>query len=465
MCGIMVPKEFEVLMKIKSLQFKRRFKVEYIHLIVLGYLIAIFAGTLLLVLPMSLQSGRIGNFWDSLFMATSSVCITGLSVVDISLHYSLFGQIVILLMIQVGGIGFMTFIAVFLLFLRRKLDFAKRRILVESMGLLKFSGIAKLVKRILCVTFVYEALGALLLSFSFVPRFGFAQGVYFAIFHSISAFCNAGFDLIGAGSAQSLSSFSTQPFVAVVIGALIVVGGLGFLVWDDLITHRLNFKKYSLHTKLVLTTSAVLVVFGWFAFFLFEYNSSLSGFGLRDKIFVSLFHSISPRTAGFYMVQLTDMSSGGKILTMILMFVGGSSGSTAGGIKTTTLVILLLNFLRTPRATKGVFVFKRKIDDNAIKQASALVTVYFVLLISGMMLLSFAEKVSLGSIVFEVLSALSTAGMSFDNTTMTISLFSRFVIILLMLIGRVGCVAFVFGMMGKKNNPLIDRLCEKVQIG
>jgi len=383
-------------------------------------------------------------------------------------HFSGFGQVLILLMIQIGGIGFMTFVAVFLLLLKRKIDFGKRQLLIESMGLLKLSGITRLVKRIIVVTLICELSGTILLSFSFIPQFGFGQGLYYSLFHSVSAFCNAGIDLFYGnrfGSNNSLEIFSHQPYVLMVFAALIFVGGIGFLVWDDVITNGLHFKKYRLHSKLVLTTTAILILGGWILFFAFEYNQSLREFDLVDKIFISLFHSISPRTAGFGVVRLSHMSSGGQFLTMVLEFIGGSSGSTAGGIKTTTLAVLFLNFLRTPRATKGIYVFNKKIDDNTIKQASALVAVYFILIVGGILSIAMVEDLPLINIVFEVVSSISTTGMSFDGTTLLLSGFSRAIIILLMFVGRIGCIAFIFGMIGKKINPKIDRMPEKIQIG
>ena len=356
-----------------------RKKLTYTQIIVLSFLSIILIGSLLLTLPLSSRSGEWTPFLDAMFTATSATCVTGLVVYDTYTHWSAFGQAIILVLIQIGGLGIMTCIAMLSLILKRRISLSERRLLMQSAGSLQHNGIVILIKQIITGTAIVELCGALLLAIVFCPRMGFTVGLWNAVFHSVSAFCNAGFDLMGRYSAfSSLSGdgLYNNPIVMITLMLLIVIGGIGFLVWNDVIKKRTSFKKYEVHSKIVLTTSALLIGIGFVLFFIFEYKHSLAGMSLGQKLLNALFEAITPRTAGFASVDLNSMSDSGTLLTMILMFIGGSPGSTAGGIKTTTFVVLLLCALNSARRYGSITVFKRKLDQNTVAQASSIATVY-----------------------------------------------------------------------------------------
>lgn len=440
-------------------------KLTYTQTIALGFVVLIFIGALILCLPISSRSGEWTSLLDTLFTATSATCVTGLVLYDTYMQWSIVGQLVILFLIQLGGIGFMTVITMFSIFMKRRIGLHERQLLVQSAGTLKLSGVVRLIKRIVKGCFCLELLGAALLATRFCPQMGFWRGIYNAIFHSISAFCNAGFDIMGKyGEYSSLTSYVGDPIVNMTIIMLIVIGGIGFVVWDDIIKHRWRFCEYTLHSKIVLTVTSLLIGSGWILFYIFETRGVLSTLSGPDKLIAALFHSITPRTAGFNTIDMAGLSEPGSFLTIIFMFIGGSSGSTAGGIKTTTLAVLFLSAFASSRKIRHVRVYKRRIEDNLIREASAFVTVYLATVIAATMLLCALEPFSLKQILFEVVSAIGTVGLTLGITP-SLGAVSKVVIIFLMFIGRVGWLTLAFALAGKHFDPPLERVPEKILIG
>ena len=444
-----------------------RKKLTYTQIIVLSFLSIILIGSLLLTLPLSSRSGEWTPFLDAMFTATSATCVTGLVVYDTYTHWSAFGQEIILVLIQIGGLGIMTCIAMLSLILKRRISLSERRLLMQSAGSLQHNGIVILIKQIITGTAIVELCGALLLAIVFCPRMGFTVGLWNAVFHSVSAFCNAGFDLMGRYSAfSSLSGdgLYNNPIVMITLMLLIVIGGIGFLVWNDVIKKRTSFKKYEVHSKIVLTTSALLIGIGFVLFFIFEYKHSLAGMSLGQKLLNALFEAITPRTAGFASVDLNSMSDSGTLLTMILMFIGGSPGSTAGGIKTTTFVVLLLCALNSARRYGSITVFKRKLDQNTVAQASSIATVYAAGVFIAAMIICALEPYSFTQIVFEIVSAVATVGLS-TGITPNLCAASQILLMVLMFAGRIGGLTFVLVLAERRINVPISRPTVKILIG
>ncbi len=444
---------------------KISFKFSYTQTIAFGFAVLILLGALILCLPISSRSGEWTSLLDTLFTATSATCVTGLVVYDTYTQWSIVGQLVILFLIQLGGIGFMTVITMFSIFMKRRIGLHERQLLVQSAGTLRLSGVVRLVKRIVIGSVCFELLGAVLLAIRFYPQMGFWKGIYNAIFHSVSAFCNAGFDLMGKyGQFSSLTSYVGDPVVSLTICMLIVIGGIGFIVWDDIAKHKWRFREYALHSKIVLTVTGILIGVGWLLFYLFEARGVLSELNGTDKVIAALFQSITPRTAGFNTIDIARLSESGSFLTIILMFIGGSSGSTAGGIKTTTLAVLFLNVFASSRKIRHITVYKRKIEDNLIREASAFFTVYLATVTAATMLICALEPFSLKQILFEVVSAIGTVGLTIGVTPFLGSV-AKVVIILLMFVGRVGWLTLVLALAGKHYDPPVERVPEKILIG
>lgn len=443
----------------------KNLKLTYTDIIVFGTLFIILVGGFILSLPISSKDGTPTPYIDSLFTAASAFCVTGLIIYDTFTHWSLFGQIVILTLIQVGGLGFMTIITLFSMFLRRKIGLKERRLLMESANTLKIGGIVLLIKKILIRTFIFEILGALLLTLRFYPKMGLKEGLYNGIFHSISAFCNAGFDLMGKyGQFSSLTTYMNDVVVNIIIMILIVVGGIGFVVWDDIGENRFRFKKYNLHTKIVLATTSSLILGGAIIFFIIESKHSMLNMTLIERILSSLFHSITPRTAGFNTVNLNAMSEGGYLMTMLLMVIGGSPGSTAGGIKTTTFVTLFIAALSSAKQQSDIAIFKRRLEADTLKKASSITVIYISTAFIAIMLLSAAQDFTLEEIMFEVISAIGTVGLSLGITPM-LNNFSKIIISLLMYGGKIGVLTIAAVIAEKKEPALLSRPYEKIIIG
>ena len=442
-------------------------KLTYVRIIAVGYLMVIVAGTLLLLLPFATAIGKSTDFLTALFTATTSTCVTGLVVVDTGTHWSLFGQLVILLMIQVGGLGFMTMGMLLAMMLKRKITLKTRGLLQESMNGMQVGGIVRVVRLALSGTAVIELCGAVLLAIRFIPIFGLGRGIYYSIFHSVSAFCNAGIDLMGRhyGEYASFVPFEGDILINVVIMALIIIGGIGFFVWADIKEKKLQIKKYALYTKIALFMTAVLLLGGAVLFFLFENNNLLQGMSLKDKILGAAFSSVTARTAGFNTIDTAGLTSASKLFNIVLMFIGGSPGSTAGGIKTVTMLVLLAYVWSNLRGSKGVNIFKRRLDDDDIRKASNVMVISLLLAIVAAVLICFMQpELDAPDVLFEIFSAIGTVGMS-TGITRQLSIGSRIVIILLMYCGRIGSMSFALSFTERKKVAPVQLPVEKIMIG
>ncbi|MDF2949324.1 MAG: synthase subunit [Sedimentibacter sp.] len=440
-------------------------KLNYTEIIVFGTLLIIVFGGLILSLPVSSRNGISTPFVDSLFTAASAFCVTGLVIYDTYTHWSLFGQIIILILIQIGGLGFMTVITLFSIFLKRKIGLKERRLLMESANTLRIGGIVLLIKKILIRTFILESIGALLLTIRFYPSMGLKEGFYNGVFHSVSAFCNAGFDLMGKyGEFSSLTNYLDDVVVNATIMLLIVVGGIGFVVWDDISINHFNFKKHQLHTKIVLMTTSFLIFGGALIFFATEANHSMLNFNLKERILASLFQSVTPRTAGYNTLNLSQLSEGGSLLTIILMIIGGSPGSTAGGIKTTTFVTLIITALSSAKQSSDITIFKRRLETDTLKKASSITVIYMSVAFAAIMLISINQNFSIKEVMFEVFSAIGTVGLTLGITPL-LNTFSKFIITLLMYGGKVGVLSIAAVLAEKKEPSPLSRPFEKIVIG
>lgn len=440
-------------------------KLTYTQFVAFGFLLIILIGGILLTFPAASKSGVGTPFVDALFTATSATCVTGLAVYDTYQHWSLFGQLVILILIQIGGIGFMTVITMFSILMKRQISLRERKLIVQSAGALKVGGAVSLIKRVALATFLLEGIGTILLAFRFIPEMGIRSGIYNAIFHSISAFCNAGFDLMGRYDAfSSLTRYVSDSLVNLTICALIIVGGLGFIVWNDITAHRLHFSRYQLHSKIVLTMTGVLLFFGTLLFLIFEYHDTQTGMNAGQRILASLFEAVTPRTAGFNTTSLEDLSESGSLLTMILMFIGGNPGSTAGGIKTSTLFVLVLSIGATCTHSPNITIFKRSLEDGIARQAAAIATIYLIAITSGAMVIAAIESFSLRDIMMETISAAGTVGLS-TGISAAGCVTTKIIFMILMFGGRVGGLTLALVLAEKRVFVPIERPVEKILIG
>ncbi len=443
----------------------KRINLTYTQIIALFFVAAILLGTVLLSLPVSSKSGEFTPLLDCAFTATSATCVTGLIVYDTFTHWSLFGQSVILCLIQIGGLGIMTIITMFSVFLKRKISLYERKLLIQSSGTVRTNGIIRLLKQIVFGTLIFEGTGAVLLATRFCPEFGLAKGLFYSVFHSVSAFCNAGFDLMGIyGEFSSLTPFYGDIVVNLTIGALIIIGGIGFLVWQDVLQFKLKFRNYSLHSKIVLVTSAALLLGGWLALFLTEKSGSMQGLTLSERIIAAFFQSASARTAGFNTVPLNKLSGAGLMTMLSLMLIGGSPGSTAGGVKTTTVAVLIIELIAAAKSQKHAVVFKRRLEEDTVKKAGAIVTVYMLAIIFAVILISAIESLPLPDVLFEVVSAAATVGLT-TGITPTLSAVSHIILMLLMYGGRLGGLTIMAAFAEKKETSTLVRPSEKIQIG
>ncbi len=446
-------------------KYRRSHPVSQTQYIAYGFFILILTGTLLLMLPFASRSGESIGFVDALFTATSASCVTGLIVADTWSQWTLFGQLVIITMIQIGGLGFVTIGVFFAIVLRRRIGLRQRGLIQESTSALKIGGTVKLAKKIVFGTLCFEGIGAILLSIRFIPEFGALKGIYYGVFHSISAFCNAGFDLMGRREAySSLTSFYDDWVVNLVIMSLIIIGGLGFIVWDDISRHGLHVKKYLLQSKIVLLTTAVLVLGGGVLFYLLERDHLIADMSVSGKILTSLFSSVTARTAGFNTTDTASLTDGSKLLTMILMFIGGSPGSTAGGVKTTTIIVLFLYVRANLRRTYSVNVFGRRLEEGAVTRAAAIVTINMTLALGAALILMMLQPLSLTDTLFETFSAIGTAGMT-TGITRQLTPLSRILVALLMYCGRLGSMSFALAFTQQKRVVPVQNPEEKISVG
>lgn len=417
---------------------RKKFRLSPLRTIILGYFSIILLGAFLLCLPLSSRGGIWTNFFDALFTATSATCVTGLVVFDTYTHWSLFGQIVILMMIQVGGIGFMTLAISALTLTKHKIGLRSRYTLQESVNASQVGGIVRMTRFILIGTAIFELTGAVLLSLRFCPQYGIWKGIYYSIFHSVSAFCNAGFDLMGGnGAFSSLTGYEKDPLVNFVIMFLIIVGGIGFFVWSDIKTNKCRFRKYKLHTKVVLVTTAVLIIFP-FLFMLFAERNNPN---LQNAPFTytlsCLFQTVTTRTAGFNTVNLSALSDATVLCMIFLMLVGGSPSSTAGGLKTTTLAMLVASLFAILKKRKNIACFGRRISEDAFLQIISITALYILLFFGCGMLICAFDNITIKEALFETASAIGTVGLTLGITP-SLSTASHCILIALMFFGRVG---------------------------
>lgn len=441
-------------------------RISKVQFIALGFLIIILMGTLLLMLPVSSRSGEAASFLEALFTAASATCVTGLVVVDTFTHWSLFGQIVIICMIQIGGLGFISIGLIFAVLLGRKVSLRHRGLMQESVNTLQIGGIVKLTKKMITGTLIFEGIGAVILAIRFSFMMSPGRAIFYGIFHSISAFCNAGFDLLGCyGEYNSLCGFEGDWTINLTISALVIIGGLGFVVWDDISKNGIRIKKYRLHSKIVLAVTTFLLVAGTTLFMIFEWDNTMAGMDASTRFLASFFSSVTPRTAGMNSVDTGALTPASKLLTMILMFIGGSPGSTSGGAKTTTIFVIVAYLWTTMRGKYGIDVFSRRLKEDVVRKAALVIGVNMILFITGAMVI-FAVQPELGfaDVIFEVISGISTVGMT-TGITRSLSVASRIVIIVLMYCGRIGSLSFALSFSENKRVVPLQQPEEEINIG
>lgn len=425
--------------------------------IAIAFFLIIILGTIALMLPISTKAqGSIGLV-TSLFTATSAVCVTGLSVVDVWSTYSFFGQFIILLLMETGGLGFMSVISILVHFTKQQTTIQSLSLMSESLGSeAVIKDITRIQKRLLIGAAFFELLGAVILCVNFVPSLGIKDAIWFGIFHSVSAFCNAGFDLFGKiAPGSGLTSLQGNPVVLITVAILITVGGIGFIVWDDIVSSK-NIRKWSIYTKLVLLTTFALIVLGAIMFYVLECDNAET-FGYMDsaqKVVHSFFQSVTPRTAGFAAVDQSSLSGASIALTCILMIIGGSTGSTAGGIKTVTALIVLKAAFSSALGKKSTTIFKRTITQEQIKNSYTILNLFLLLSVIGSFVIYLSSGVSFAESLYESISALATVGLSLGITS-SLSLLSKLIIIVFMYIGRVGLLTLTMGFLKTKDTGSI----------
>lgn len=420
-----------------------KFELNPPRVLALGFASLILLGGILLNLPIATQNGQSIGLINAIFTSASAVCVTGLVVVNTGLYWSLFGQIVIIILIQMGGLGFMTMATIVALILGKKITLKERLIIKEQLNQETMSGLVKLTKYVILSTFLIEGIGALLLSIRFIPLYGWVKGIWFSVFHAISAFCNAGFDITG----DSLVPFVGDYIINLTIAGLIILGGLGFSVYIDISKNK-NLKKLHLHSKLVLSITGILLLIGMALFFLIEFGNpiALKGLSLSEKLLASFFQSTVTRTAGFNSVNISVIRDTSAFLFIILMFIGGSPGSTAGGIKTTTIGVLALTTIALIKGDRDVVAFKRRISDDVINKSLSIVMIGLLLIIVVSFILTITESGIFLDLLFETTSAFATVGLS-RGVTPNLTNIGKTIIMLTMYAGRVGplTMAFAFG--------------------
>ena len=439
---------------------QKKHKLTSSQIIILGFSGVILLGTLLLMLPASCREGCMTSFADALFTATSAVCVTGLVVQDTATYWSGFGQFVILLLIQIGGMGVITVAASIAMISGRKISLMQRSTMQEAISAPHVGGIVRLTGFIIQVTLMIELLGAAVMAPVFCRDFGI-RGLWMALFHSVSAFCNAGFDLMGVRAPySSLTSYAAEPVINLTVMLLIVVGGIGFLTWDDIRANHLHLHKYRMQSKVILCTTAFLLAVPAAYFFFCEF----SGLPAGKRILASLFQAVTPRTAGFNTMELTELSEAGQFITIVLMLIGGSPGSTAGGMKTTTVAVLFATAIATFRRKEYLHCFGRRIDDDVVKNAATILLMYLVLFFFGGLVISITEGLPMLTCLFEAASAVGTVGLTLGITP-GLGAVSRGILILLMFFGRVGGLTLIFAALSgaKKNISKLPR--EKITVG
>lgn len=437
---------------IRKFLFRKR--INTARRISLGFALIILVGALLLMLPISSKERVVTPFLSALFTTTSATCVTGLTLINVGAYFSLFGQTVILFLIQLGGLGFMTILCIVFIVSNRQIGLRNRMLIAQAMGTESLEGIVKLTKHVLYITGIIELLGAVVLSIRFIPKYGFFKGMWFSIFHSVSAFCNAGFDIIGDGN--SMFSYRHDPLVLCTLAILIVVGGLGFIVWEDIIIKK-SWKRLNVYSKVIIFAQIFFIVIGAVVYFILEYGNinTIGAESVGHKILASFFQSVTTRTAGFdALVQnnLTDLS---KAWSTVLMMIGGASGSTAGGAKIGTVVLVIMTLITVLRGRDDVVIHDRRIAHTTILHAMALLVLWLVLVVGGSMIISYIDNQNLINSIYEVASAYSTVGLTVGISE-SASVFTKLLLIVYMFFGRVGImtISVVFMTRVRKTNDI-----------
>lgn len=425
---------------------KKNFRLRPAQIIVLCFFLLISAGTILLMLPIASTAPGSATFETAVFTATSAVCVTGLIIEDTAQYWTPFGQTVIILLIQIGGMGVVTVGVILMMFSGRKIGMRQRWIMQESISAPQMGGIVRMTGIILITTMLVELTGAIFMSFRFIPQYGVGRGIWFSVFHSISAFCNAGFDLMGVNGEPcvSMTSYSADPLICLTLVSLIFIGGMGFMTWKDIKDYKFKFNRYTLQSKLIIFTSLILIGGGFLFLFFYEFRQPQWEYmGTVERATAAIFQTVSPRTAGFNSVDLNNLSSGGKIITILLMLVGGAPGSTAGGFKMTTLAIIILCIRATYQGRENASAFGRRVSSQSVRNAAAIFSLYLLLFLSAGIFISCYDRVPLMSALFETASAIATVGLSLGITP-EISSLSHYILICLMFFGRVGGLTLIY---------------------
>ena len=436
-------------------------KLSYSQQIILSFLSVIVLGSILLMLPISNVNGVWTSYIDCLFTSVSATCVTGLVVFDTASYWSYFGQFIILLLIQIGGLGVITISLLGLIFAGKKVGIQQRSLMQDSISAHQVGGIVKLTLFILKITLIIELIGALFMFSVFYTDFGLL-GIWKSVFHSISAFCNAGFDLLGSIENKfcSLTGYSSNVILNIVIMFLIIIGGLGFTVWSDIKQFGIKIKRYGLQSKIVLFTSLFLIIIPAIYFYFFEFNNLVG----IDRLLGSLFQSVTTRTAGFNSLDFNNMSEVGKLLTICLMLIGGSPGSTAGGLKTTTIAVLVLSSFSAFSKKDDIECFGRRIDWEVVKKACGILLMYLMLFIVSGCIISMIEGIDLLTCLFETASAIGTVGLTLGITS-TLGVVSKCILMFLMFFGRVGCLTLIFAALSPSVKNVSKKPMEKVNVG
>ena len=450
---------------------KKEFTLSTTQIILLSFLAAILLGSGLLSLPISSESGEAVPYIDALFTATTATCVTGLVTLPTATTWSVFGQIVILILIQIGGLGIITVMSGFMLMLRKKMGIGDRLLVQDAFNLNTLSGLAKFIKSVLVGTFIIEGIGALLYMLVFIPELG-AKGIWISIFTSISAFCNAGIDIIGE---NSLCNYATNPLINITTSLLVILGGIGYIVWWDVVKviksrasrQKRLFKHLTLHSKIAIVSTLCLLIGGAILIFACEYSNpqTIGEMSLFNKIQVSFFQSVTTRTAGFASVPQENLTGAGSIVSLLLMVVGGSPVGTAGGIKTVTVVVLIFSAISTIRNKKQTSLFNRTVSGGSIRKALAVVVTFFAVMITSVVLLSIVTDAPIIDVIYESVSATATVGLS-KNLTSSLNLAGKLIIIATMYFGRIGPISLAIALGGKsKNQNIISEPVEEISIG
>lgn len=440
------------------------FKLTPVQILSIGFATVILIGAILLNLPIATQDRSRTPFIDCLFVSTSATCVTGLITVDTGTHWNYFGKTVIIFLIEIGGLGFMSFATLIALFLGKRITLKERLVMQEALNSFSLQGLVKMAKYVLIFTSSIQLAGALLLSTQFIPEFGLGKGIYYSIFHSISAFCNAGFDLVG--EFRSLTVYAENPVIILTIGSLIIIGGLGFYVWQEIYNFK-GLKKLSLHSKVALSGTAFLLIIGTILMFIFESNNpgTMKNMSLKGKILSSFFAAVTPRTAGFNSISTSDMTNAGIFLTIILMFIGGAPGSTAGGIKVTTVGVLLMTVLSIVKGREDTEIYKKRITKDTVYKSLAITTIGLGLVIIVTMILSITEpRATLEYLLYEATSAFGTVGMTLGLTT-KLSFLGKIIVAFTMYCGRLGPLTVFLALTKRAKSNKIKYPEEKILVG